>query len=273
MIEHLWALRNRARQCKPLVHCLSNHITSYVCANMVLAAGGRPIMAEHPAEVEGVTAGADALLLNLGNISDERMRAMELAAAAANKKNVPIVLDAVGVGCSTLRLQFAKRMIELYRPDIIKGNRSEIRSLTCNSVALRGVDADEVDLLAPPQAVMHYARQLAQAHTAAVLVSGPTDVMTDGLAGWQCDNGTPIMGEVCGTGCMLGALTATFAACGPPLEATVLAATLEGIAGELAVQRADGPAGCVAEMIDTVYIMDEVIFSQRQKIRMDEVKR
>ena len=44
----LTGLRERA----PLIHCITNPISINHCANAILALGGRPIMAEHPREVE-----------------------------------------------------------------------------------------------------------------------------------------------------------------------------------------------------------------------------
>ncbi len=34
----------------PLIHCITNPISIHDCANVILAVGGRPIMAEHPEE-------------------------------------------------------------------------------------------------------------------------------------------------------------------------------------------------------------------------------
>ena len=75
----LTGLRERA----PLIHCITNPISINQCANAILALGGRPIMAEHPREVEEITATAGALMLNLGNITDVRMDAMRRAARTA----------------------------------------------------------------------------------------------------------------------------------------------------------------------------------------------
>ena len=91
------------RDQKPLIHCITNPISIHQCANAVLAVGGRPIMAEHPAEVQEITATARALMLNLGNITDVRMESMYLSAQAAREGKIPILLDAVGVACSRLR--------------------------------------------------------------------------------------------------------------------------------------------------------------------------
>ena len=40
---------------RPLVHCITNPISIHQCANAILAIGARPIMAEHPAEVQEIT--------------------------------------------------------------------------------------------------------------------------------------------------------------------------------------------------------------------------
>ena len=87
-------IRAAVRDRRPLIHCITNPISINQCANAVLAAGARPIMAEHPAEVKEITESADALVLNLGNITDVRMESMEIALRAAKEKGIPVVLDA-----------------------------------------------------------------------------------------------------------------------------------------------------------------------------------
>ncbi|MFQ7213141.1 MAG: hydroxyethylthiazole kinase [Blautia massiliensis (ex Durand et al. 2017)] len=68
MRQRILQLRKRIKEEKPLIHCITNPISIHDCANVVLAVGARPIMAEHPAEVTDITASAGALMLNLGNI-------------------------------------------------------------------------------------------------------------------------------------------------------------------------------------------------------------
>ncbi len=91
---------------KPLIHCITNPISMMQCANAILGLGARPIMAEHPLEVKDITATADALLINLGNISESRMEAIEISFAEALGKDIPVVIDAVGISCSELRRDF-----------------------------------------------------------------------------------------------------------------------------------------------------------------------
>lgn len=82
-------------QNEPLIHCITNPISINQCANVVLAVGARPIMAEHPEEVAEITEMAKALLLNLGNITDVRMKSMMISAKVARGKQIPTVIDAV----------------------------------------------------------------------------------------------------------------------------------------------------------------------------------
>ena len=48
MIKKLENLKEQNRLTKPLIHCITNPISIHDCANIVLASGARPIMAEHP---------------------------------------------------------------------------------------------------------------------------------------------------------------------------------------------------------------------------------
>ena len=46
----------QVRQRQPLVHCITNYITANDCANLLLACGASPIMADDPEEAAEVTA-------------------------------------------------------------------------------------------------------------------------------------------------------------------------------------------------------------------------
>ena len=124
--ESLGDLRKRIKEEKPLIHCITNPISIHDCANIILAAGTRPIMAEHPLEVEEITATAGALMLNLGNITDVRMESMERSLRTARKAGIPVLLDLVGVSCSSLRNDFSQNLLEIGGISVIKGNMSEI---------------------------------------------------------------------------------------------------------------------------------------------------
>lgn len=227
MMHKMIAAKQAVQKNNPLIHCLTNHITSYACANSILAIGAQPIMAEHPREVAEITVGANALLLNLGNISDSRMQAMHISAAVANKKNIPIVLDAVGVSCSKMRLDFVKQLLEKYTIAIVKGNTAEISALLTNTCTARGVDADK-PLTLTDRSVSDFAYK----QQCIVLMSGATDLVTDGKQIAHIQNGHPMLSRITGTGCMLGALVATLCSYAPAFTAAMAGAVLLGIAGE-----------------------------------------
>ena len=47
---------NQIRAVSPLIHCITNYVTVNDVANVLLAIGARPIMADDPEEVEEITA-------------------------------------------------------------------------------------------------------------------------------------------------------------------------------------------------------------------------
>ena len=52
----LGSLLQAVRQTHPLIHCITNYVTINDCANILLAAGASPIMADAVEEAAAVTA-------------------------------------------------------------------------------------------------------------------------------------------------------------------------------------------------------------------------
>ncbi len=229
IIDDIAAIRNGVADTSPLIHCITNPISINQCANTVLAVGGRPIMAEHPGEVEEITATAQALLLNLGNITDARMEAMTLSARTARERNIPIVLDTVGIACSGLRRQFAKKILQSCTPAIIKGNYSEINALYNDAYTSSGVDADAA---LSANTVSRIAVSLAKKLRSVILASGKTDIVADAGRVTLLNNGCRQLASVTGTGCMLGTLAACYLPMGSAIGAAVTACAVLGISGE-----------------------------------------
>ncbi len=249
VLDRLFAeIWERSRREAPLVHCLTHGITQNDSANGILAVGGRPNMASHPDEVSEAVRGAAALTVNLGNITAERLVAMDRAGAAACRKGIPILLDAVGVGFSTLRRDFARRFVKQYRPAVVKGNASELRALCGLSCHGTGVDvaaADAVSTLAAARREAAALRPFADQWHTVLLETGAVDIVipTEGLSPERqpsvsgsafVGNGTPTLARLTGTGCLLGALAGVWLAVANPWEAALLAASTLGVAGERA---------------------------------------
>lgn len=90
------------RDMSPRVHCITNYVTAGDVANIVLAIGGSPIMAQGIREVEDVTSICQSLVLNMGTLEEERVEAMILAGKKAVQLGHPVILDPVGGDCVSL---------------------------------------------------------------------------------------------------------------------------------------------------------------------------
>ena len=144
--NQLKSVRDATKRNQPLIHCITNPISIHGCANMILAVGARPMMAEHPLEVEEITKTAGALMLNLGNITDVRIESMKRSAQTAAKEGIPVLLDLVGVSCSKIRMKLAMELIEKGKIQILKGNISELLAIAGQPFHGTGIDAG-VDLV------------------------------------------------------------------------------------------------------------------------------
>ena len=245
-------LLERLRRERPLVHCITNYVTAGDVANYLLAAGASPVMAEEPKEVEKVVSAAQALVLNLGTLHEGKVSAMELAGRRAASLGKPIVLDPVGAGGASFRTEAAKRLIEGLPCTVIRGNASEILALAQGTHSVRGVDAGEQDEIsgANLEACVKAAANLARVSKAVIVMTGKTDLVTDGRRTCRIRNGHPMMKRITGTGCMLDALTAAFLGLssregrpGDPFERAVYAAAVHGLCGELAWARTEEENG------------------------------
>ena len=246
----------RNRSTSPLVHCISNYVTANDCVNLLLASGASAIMADDADEVEEITAMCQALVLNLGTPNPRRLEAMRKAGKEANRLGHPVVFDPVGVGGSTLRREAARQLLETVRFSVIRGNASEIRTLVDGSAAHRGVDTD-----AGCKDTTALARQLARSSGAVVVLTGETDIVTDGQRTYLVKNGHPMMRTVTGAGCQLSALIGACAAANPekPLLAALAAVCAMGLCGELAHRRItqlDGNASYRNYIIDAMFRLD-----------------
>ena len=132
----------RIRERRPLVHNITNYVVMNFSANVLLALGASPVMAHAEEEVEAMTGLAGALVINIGTLSAPWIRSMFKAGAAARARGVPVVLDPVGAGATPLRTGTARRLLEELRPDVVRGNASEILALATDDAGARGVDSD-----------------------------------------------------------------------------------------------------------------------------------
>ncbi len=242
----------KIREQKPLVHCITNHVTVNDCANALLAIGASPTMAHHPLEVEEVTHGCHSLVCNLGATDD--YEAMLLATRVAGKAGHPIVIDPVGVGCSSFRREHFWKMIKASSISCIRGNLSEIKALWDNQATAAGVDAaeDTQTLEEKDRLLIEFSKKVG----CIVVASGETDIVSDGVQCVHITNGSSMMTKVTGCGCMSSALIGAYLAVEESIEAVAAACTRMGRCGELAEQRTKELQG--GTMIFRMQLIDEL---------------
>ncbi len=193
---------------RPLVHNITNYVTATDCANITLAVGASPIMADEPLEVCEVTQIADGLVINTGTISENRAKAILLSAKTAKEKGIPVVLDPVGAGVSKYRSDVIRKIITEATPDIIRLNVSELKSICLDIKNISGVDGAAVSDM---DSIISLAKQLALKIGAIIGVSGVSDIVTDGERVTILETGHKMMRKITGAGCMLSSVVGAYA--------------------------------------------------------------
>jgi len=250
------------RSNKPLVHHLTNWVTIYDCANIVKMFGASPVMAHDREEVEQMVGMASALVLNIGTLTSELIQAMKLAAGAANRRKIPVILDVCGAGATKFRDDSCFDLLDNTRINVIKGNASEICRIAGTAAKTKGVDSGDVD-----QDLEMVAVKLAQQRNCCVVITGKIDVVSDSKITYRIANGHELMSHVVGTGCMAASVIGTFCAVNPDVaEASVNALCCYEIAAELAVKKSDGPGSFKESLFDRAYKLDAKAIKRSQKV-------
>lgn len=253
----------RVRERGPVVQCITNFVTVNDCANIILAAGGSPSMAQDIREVEEAVAGVQALVCNMGAI--DFVDSMVLAGRRANRLGKPVVLDPVAAGGTQLRRDAAGQLLKEVQFTAIRGNASEIRFLAGQQAAGSGVDVSSGDAVTEdnlPDAV-ELVKALAQSTGSVIALSGVLDIVSDGKQTAVLRNGCPTMARITGSGCMLTALMGAFCGGYPenPFAAVTAAMAAMGVSGEVAEQRrlryGTGNASFRTGLIDAVFNLTE----------------
>ena len=252
------------RERKPLVHQITNYVVMNETANATLALGALPVMAHAVEEVEEMASVAGALVLNIGTLSWQWIEAMLLAAGAANRAGVPVVLDPVGAGATKLRTETAKRILGEREIAVVRGNAAEVATLAGREAQIRGVES-----IGASDSGADLAKAAAAELGCVVAVTGPVDHVSNGKRVLGIANGHELLGTVSGTGCMSTAITGCFLAVAPsqPLEAAAEALVAFGVAGEDAARDAKGPGTFHAGLYDALYNLDPATLDSRALVQ------
>ena len=262
MEQVLKTMLENVRAKSPLVHNITNYVTVNDVANVLLAAGGSPIMSDDADDVEDITSICGGLNINIGKLNKNTIPSMFLAGKKANALGHIVLLDPVGAGASRLRTDTANRLMREVRFDAVRGNISEIKTLCTGSGTTKGVDADAVDAVTEANLddgvalVKAFAKQTG----CIIAVTGAIDLVSDGARCWCIRNGRAEMSRITGTGCQLSALMTAFLVANPDrkLDAAAAAVCMMGLAGEIGwanMQPGDGNSTYRNRIIDAIFNM------------------
>nr|WP_174655190.1 hydroxyethylthiazole kinase [Lactococcus reticulitermitis] len=260
------------RKTKPLIHHLTNYVTVNDCANITLAIGASPIMAEAIEEAADIAQMSQALVINIGTLNSRTVPAMLAAGKAANTVGIPVILDPVGAGASAFRNQTVDQLLSEVNFSVIRGNISEIKFIAGLDVATKGVDAADNDLQNTDETAS-LAKSLAKQLRAVIAITGAVDVISDGQQVITIANGHPKLAAITGTGCMCTSLIGAYCGGNPDtiFQATATAILSMGIAGEIAFEKAGkgGNGQFHAAIQDGISLLTETILQERARVTID----
>ena len=277
-----------ARERKPLAGSVTNTVTQNFVANAQLAVGGSAAMVYLPDEAEFLADNGDSMYINLGTLIPNYAETVPRGAEALHAAGKPWVLDPVGIGIGSLRTQLVKA-VKPFKPTVLRGNASEIiavadmwglirphvsqgdasgitqdadeAAVQASDISVSDADATD-DGSAGPRGVdstdeVESARQSAIAVAnytgGAVMVSGKTDLVTDGKTVAMVEGGSPLFESITGSGCSLGGVVAVYAAVADPFVAALTATAIYDAAGTKAGSIADAPASFQIAFLDELY--------------------
>lgn len=265
---------NNVKIQSPLVHNITNYVTVNDCANILLACGASPIMADDIMEVEDITSICNALVINIGTLNSRTVESMIKAGIRANQLNHPVILDPVGAGASKFRTETTMRLLKEIRFTAIRGNISEIKTVYAGNGKTKGVDANVADVVTDENLdeVIFFAKNLSKRLGAVIAITGAIDIVTNSEKAYVIRNGQAMMSKITGTGCMLSSLIGAYCAANFSmiLEATAAAVCAMGLCGELAYEKVNQIGGGTSSLrtyiIDYMSKLDENMLKEGAKV-------
>ena len=195
----------------PLCHNMTNLVVQNFAANVCLATGSSPIISNNGYEAPELAEFGGALVINMGTVTAEMLSNYLLAMEAYNAALNPVLFDPVGGGATNIRKSAVKRLMAGGFFDVIKGNEGEITTVFGGADAKqRGVDSGPSETTLQEKAKM--VTQLARRERNIILMTGSTDVLSDGVRTVAIFNGNRLLGQITGSGCALGSTISSYVA-------------------------------------------------------------
>lgn len=250
MTQHIAEIPARIARQRPLIHMLPNSVTVALCTDGLSALGARPLMAVAPEEMEEIPAHADAVVVNMGQPTAEKIRAARTALLTAERHSIPLVWDPVGAGASEFRRNEFQSLLSLKWRGIVKGNQSEIAALQSGMVSHQGIDS-----------IGEFALKLRTSDERVWAVSGQRDMVFDEERCFYLQHGEKKL-MLTGSGCLTGAVMgACYAVESDPVTAALAAFFIMAYAGEKAA-RQSGYGSQKQALLDALTTADSQEFAE-----------
>ena len=266
-IDEILNLVDKAKDENPLVNFLINYVTANELTSITSYFGVTPIMTDDPIDAADVVeyGDVDALVFNIGTVTNKQVNAMIEAGKKATERNVPIILDPVAAGVTPFRSTAIRRMLEELKISVIKGNLAEVKACLGVETTSKGVDSNEDESDAE-----QYVVALARKYNCVVAMTGIVDIITDGKRVVKIMNGTPSLPKVIGTGCTIGALVGTFSGVTDDyFYSAMTGVIIMGVAGEIADQKVDATLGYYTykhHLLDTLSVLTNEQIKEKANI-------
>ena len=249
MHQRLNTTMNEMKRVNPLVLNITNYVTMEFIANGLLSIGASPIVSHSEQETEDLMQHANSVVINLGTLDEKFIKLCKQTCKIANQLNKPVILDPVGAGASRLRTEACLSLINDHRIAIIRGNASEIMTLSGSLSKTKGVESREETSNA-----ITSAQALSKQYDTAIVISGKIDIVIDHDTISQHDRGSPVMPTITGTGCLLTAVVGAFHAIEKNrFAAAEIATVFYGICGEIAEKKSNGPGSFRTQFLDALH--------------------
>ncbi|KTD41755.1 hydroxyethylthiazole kinase [Legionella parisiensis] len=243
------ALR-KIRQQKPFILAITNYFPMGYVGSGIRSIGGFPLMCGAEEEVEELLGISKAVIINLGKLDSAFVKMSNLICDVANKKNIPIILDPVGVGASRYRTDVATSLIKKHQISIVRGYPNEIASLLTGELVIQ-----DNNHLMEDKTIIENAQSLSTKHTLTVVVSGKRHIVVNSNQIDQFNFDSVLVQKVAGIGNLLSAMISVFhsvvkdqflaAKNAVRFYAECVGPTSSG---------ASGPASLIIGVIDQIYI-------------------
>ncbi|MBA2653070.1 MAG: hydroxyethylthiazole kinase [Tatlockia sp.] len=266
MVRDLETALISLRQSKPLVLCLTNFVTMDLVANSLYALGASPLMSQSLDELEELVSISHAVYINIGTLDQAFCERALYAVSLAKSQNKPVVLDPVGAGASRLRTEAAKSLVPY--ATIIRANASETLALVDAQCETKGVETTHsVGQAASAAKTWAYSIQKV------AVVSGPVDLVTNGLDLLNLPFGSDLMPLITGMGCALSAVIAAFATLNFDVyRSTSLATAYFGLCGQQCAIQTREPGSFRELFINALFKPNWTLFNELVSANQNENK-